>query len=71
MKKKTSYFFCHSTLLDKFLTLKNANTLAFSSFNRNFALSLQLITIIIRYKEENGIQFQRHREEMATEMGRE
>ena len=38
MKKKTSYFFCHSTLLDKFLTLKNANTFAFSSFNRNFAL---------------------------------
>ena len=32
--------FCISLVLDKFLTLKKANIFAFSSLNRNFALSL-------------------------------
>ncbi len=41
-----------SIRLDKFLTLKNTNTFAFSSLNRNFALPLNKVGCSQEYKEK-------------------
>ena len=41
-----------SIRLDKFLTLKNTNTFAFSSLNRNFALPFNKLGCTQEYKEK-------------------
>src|SRR5574344_1185171 len=46
MAKLKQVLFCHSTRLDKILTLMNENRFSFSSLNRIFALSLNKISCV-------------------------
>ncbi len=55
--KKNAIFLFYSTRLNKFLSLKNTNSFAFSSLNRNFALPLNKVGRTQEYKTKFHICF--------------